>query len=285
MSMPAADSTASHDQRRDTCIFLLLMWAVAVFSLCLAWGINSLSTDDAMRLVEVRDLLAGQSWFDMTQYRLDAPGGVVSHWSRLVDLPLALIIKSVSIFASTAFAEKVALIAWPTALLLVFLAGVSRLARELGGHAAARLALVLAVLMAPVLQNFRTGAIHHHNVQTRFDDLGVGFFRAHAVAAARCRRCGFPGCVIDRGRTGNGACGRSARQRRRTALDHSRRRLQARDRGLRRCAGRGSGRARCFDGAAGRTISSFIATRFRSAKSARFLSAASVLLCSPRCRG
>jgi hypothetical protein len=176
MSMPAADSTASHDQRRDARIFLLLMWAVAVFSLCLAWGINSLSTDDAMRLVEVRDLLAGQRWFDMTQYRLDGPSGVVSHWSRLVDLPLALIIKSVSIVASTAFAEKVALVVWPTALLLVFMAGVSRLARELGGHAAARLALVLAVLMAPVLQNFRTGAIHHHNVQLTLMIWALAFF-------------------------------------------------------------------------------------------------------------
>jgi len=165
MSLPAAASGPCPDQHRDTRNVLLLMWAVAVFSLCLASGIDSLSTDDAMRLVEVRDLLAGQNWFDMTQYRLDPPGGVATHWSRLIDLPLALMIKSVSPFASTAVAEKVALIVWPTALLLVFLAGVERLARELAGHAAARLALVLAVLMVPVLQNFRTGAIHHHNVQ------------------------------------------------------------------------------------------------------------------------
>jgi len=164
MSLPAATSAASQE-RRDSRNVLLLMWAVAVFSLCVASGINSLSTDDAMRLVEVRDLLAGQSWFDMTQYRLDPPAGVVSHWSRLVDLPLALIVKSASLFASTEFAENLALIVWPTALLLVFLAGVARLARELAGYAAARLALVLAVLMAPVLQNFRTGAIHHHNLQ------------------------------------------------------------------------------------------------------------------------
>ena len=176
MSLPAASSGACHDQQRDTRNFLLLMWAVAVFSLCIASGINSLSTDDAMRLVEVRDLLAGQSWFDMTQYRLDPPGGVASHWSRLIDLPLALIIKSTSLFAATAFAEKFALIVWPTALLLMFLAGISRLARELAGDAAARLALVLAVLMVPVLQNFRTGAIHHHNVQLVLLVWALAFF-------------------------------------------------------------------------------------------------------------
>ncbi len=46
-------------------------------------------TDDAMRLVEVRDLLAGQGWYDNVQYRFLPPGGVPSHWSRLVDAPIA----------------------------------------------------------------------------------------------------------------------------------------------------------------------------------------------------
>ena len=31
-------------------------------------------SDDAMRLVQVRDLLAGQGWFDMVQHRLMPPG-------------------------------------------------------------------------------------------------------------------------------------------------------------------------------------------------------------------
>ena len=44
--------------------------------------------DDVLRLVEVRDLIAGQGWFDLTQHRLDAPnGGVGREWSRLGDLP------------------------------------------------------------------------------------------------------------------------------------------------------------------------------------------------------
>jgi len=165
MSLSLIYPEIPRDPRNDTRNFLLLVWAVTVFSLYMSSGINSLSTDDAMRLVEVRDLLAGQSWFDMTQYRLDPPAGVATHWSRLIDLPLALMIKSGSMFLSTALAEKIALIVWPTTLLLVFLAGVSCLARELGGHAAARMALVLSVLMAPVLQHFRSGAIQHHNIQ------------------------------------------------------------------------------------------------------------------------
>jgi hypothetical protein len=156
---------APRDPRNGIRNFLLLMWAVTVFSLFMSFGIDSLSTDDAMRLVEVRDLLAGQSWFDMAQYRLDPPAGVATHWSRLIDLPLALMIKSGSMLLPPALAEKIVLIVWPTTLLLVFLAGISRLARELAGHTAARMALIFSVLMAPVLQNFRAGAVHHHNVQ------------------------------------------------------------------------------------------------------------------------
>lgn len=166
-SLTARDTVrdTGRDSWRDTRNVLLLVWALAVLSLAVSLGINSVSTDDAMRLVEVRDLLAGQHWFDMTQYRLDPPAGVVSHWSRLIDLPLALLIKAGSLFLPTAAAEKAVLIAWPTGLLLIFLAGIARLAQQLAGLAAARVALVLSVLMAPVLQDFRTGAIHHHNVQ------------------------------------------------------------------------------------------------------------------------
>jgi hypothetical protein len=175
MSVVAA-SSAPDENQRGTGHFLLLVWAVAVLSLAVGSGINTLSTDDATRLVEVRDFLAGQNWFDMTQYRLDPPAGVVTHWSRLLDLPIALIVKSVSLAASAGLAEKIALIVWPSALLLLLLAGLARLARELSGETAARLAIVLAVLMAPVLQNFRTGAIHHHNIQIVLLIWALAFF-------------------------------------------------------------------------------------------------------------
>ena len=39
----------------------MLIWCVAVVTLVATSGINSVSTDDAMRLVEVRDFLAGQT--------------------------------------------------------------------------------------------------------------------------------------------------------------------------------------------------------------------------------
>ena len=45
-----------------------------------------------MRLVQVRDLLQGQGWFDVFLHRMNAPYGLAMHWSRLVDGPLALLV-------------------------------------------------------------------------------------------------------------------------------------------------------------------------------------------------
>jgi hypothetical protein len=65
-------------------------WAVALLCLAVALALavpvrsglfDAMATDDAMRLVEVRDLLAGQAWFDLTQHRLDPPQGSLMHWS------------------------------------------------------------------------------------------------------------------------------------------------------------------------------------------------------------
>lgn len=165
MSVSTLTAAAARALQSETRILLLMIWAVAVFSLAMSFGMTSLSPDDAMRLVQVRDLLAGQSWLDLTQYRLDPPQGVVTHWSRLVDLPLALMIGAFKLAVPQATAEKITLALWPAALLFAYLAGVAQAARALTGEAAARIALVFAVLMAPVLQHFRIDSIHHHNVQ------------------------------------------------------------------------------------------------------------------------
>jgi hypothetical protein len=193
MVLPANHPGASRDSRSQTRILLWLIWCVAVLTLGVAFGMGSLSPDDAMRLVEVRDLLAGQNWFDLTQYRLDPPNGVVTHWSRLVDLPLAVLIQAGKTLLPEALAEQIAMAVWPAALLLAFLAGISQFARDLAGETAARVALVFAALMAPVLQHFRPGSIHHHNVQLVLIIWSLAFFvrmpsrpRDSAIAGILC---------------------------------------------------------------------------------------------------
>src|SRR5262245_15360089 len=104
--------------------------AGALFALCLhaMGGFPTLpaaadDNDSLLRLVEVRDLIGGQGWFDLHQYRMGPQGGFVMHWSRVVDAPIAAIILLVSAFTGTmAIGEFAALLAWPTLLMTAALA-------------------------------------------------------------------------------------------------------------------------------------------------------------------
>jgi hypothetical protein len=126
---------------------------------------DALSTDDAMRLVEVRDLIGGQGWFDLFQYRLDPPGTSM-HWSRLIDTPLAALILLLKPLLGMRGAEAATLYFWPALLLAVALALIAAIARQMSNNVNATVAaVVLAVLSFPALVHFRAGAIDHHNVQ------------------------------------------------------------------------------------------------------------------------
>ena len=121
--------------------------------------------DDTMRLVVVRDLLAGQSWFDTTQYRLGLAGGTQMHWSRFIDLPIANLISFFSLFTGQQQAEALALAVWPCFLVIpvLFCAGLA--GYRLGGTAAMHATLILTAVLLVSLNRFKPGAIDHHNVQ------------------------------------------------------------------------------------------------------------------------
>jgi hypothetical protein len=127
---------------------------------------DAMSTDDTMRLVEVRDLINGQGWFDLRQYRLDPPG-VLMHWSRVIDLPLAASMLVLKPLIGAHSAEAATLFVWPLLLLAVALALVVAIARQMsdGGVTSQIAALALAMLAQPALVHFRPGAIDHHNAQ------------------------------------------------------------------------------------------------------------------------
>jgi hypothetical protein len=127
---------------------------------------DAMSTDDAMRLVEVRDLINGQGWFDLWQYRLDPPG-VLMHWSRVIDLPLTVSILLLKPLIGMHNAEAVTLFLWPLLLFAVALGLVVAIARQAsdGAVTSQLAAAVLAVLAAPALVHFRPSGIDHHNAQ------------------------------------------------------------------------------------------------------------------------
>jgi len=150
---------------------VLIAWA-AVAATALFGGAPTfaqMETDDYMRLVETRDWLAGQGWFDLTQYRLDPPAGVVMHWSRLLDVPLAAFIRALTPFAGREAAEWATATLWPVLLFLptLALAGrlTQRLAGEVSGITAALSGVLLVATAGPVLVHFHPGSLDHHNLQ------------------------------------------------------------------------------------------------------------------------
>ncbi|UHC18035.1 hypothetical protein LRS73_09410 [Methylobacterium currus] len=120
-------------------------------------------TDDAMRLVQVRDLLAGQSWFDLAQHR--HAGAPPMHWSRLVDAPIAGLILLARPLAGPALAEGIAAAAWPLMLLGLYAAILYRGVRRVFGWRAAAFALFAGTQSIFVAGLFAPGRIDHHNVQ------------------------------------------------------------------------------------------------------------------------
>ena len=122
--------------------------------------------DSLLRLVEVRDLIAGQGWFDLHQYRMGVDGGFLMHWSRLVDAPIAAIILLVTaITGSQAAGETAALIAWPFALYALTLYLLLRIGRLVGGDEATFPLFIIGGATLYYTGIFAPGAIDHHNVQ------------------------------------------------------------------------------------------------------------------------
>lgn len=167
MSSPATASTPL--DRRDW-LWLLAIWGIAATTLVLRSFIGDpdgplfSDTDDAMRMVVVRDFLNGQNWYDTIQHRLNTPFGADIHWSRLVDLPLAALLFLAGLVLPAPAAMQAAGIIWPLLLLFALLWISARTTLELAGREALLPALVLPILSPAVLAEFMPGRADHHNV-------------------------------------------------------------------------------------------------------------------------
>lgn len=121
--------------------------------------------DDFLRLVEVRDLIGGQHWFDLTQYRLDPPVGTPMHWSRLVDAPLALVILALRPLLGQYNAETVALVLVPMVTLGCVMALAMRIAARFFAAETVLLTGMCATLVPATLAQLNPLRIDHHGWQ------------------------------------------------------------------------------------------------------------------------
>jgi hypothetical protein len=151
-----------------TCVWLLIINASILMPM------NFRDPDDALRLAQVRDLLNGQSWFDLTQYRLLPPQGVPMHWSRIVDLPLATMLFLLTPLIGQFAAERTTLIAVPLLELLALFALIYAICRAVALHrGTALIAVALLATSVTVLVQFAPMRIDHHGTQILFGGLAV----------------------------------------------------------------------------------------------------------------
>jgi hypothetical protein len=122
-SEEAARMTDSTDRLNDLVarhwrLLVLLFWlATVAYMIVNRWsairGFALGDTDDNMRMMQVRALLAGQGWYDLRQYRMNPPYGADIHWSRLVDLPIAGLKLAFTPLFGGRIAEQIAVAAAP----------------------------------------------------------------------------------------------------------------------------------------------------------------------------
>lgn len=183
MSMPAV---AALDEPRialpKQLLALRWLWCLAAVALLLvrafAGGKTDLAlslgdTDDATRLVEVKALIASGAWFDMKLASIGGAEPLVSHWSRLIDAPLALLLMGLGLVTTPENALLLTRIIWPSLLLLVFFRLLVGEAEARAGMAAGAVCLVLAVTCLTGLFQFRPGRIDHHNAMILGTVIGL----------------------------------------------------------------------------------------------------------------
>ncbi|MEH6790158.1 hypothetical protein [Parasphingorhabdus sp.] len=149
---------------------LLLIW-LAVSAVLILVSHGRIATgigwdpDDQLRMVQLRDWLGGQSWFDTTQYRIGQPDSQPMHWPRWVELPLALVFLAVRPWLDATSAETAAMVIVPLITLGMMMWLMLKIAEPLFGRAVALLAAALTATAVPVIAQIRPMRVDHHGWQ------------------------------------------------------------------------------------------------------------------------
>lgn len=130
-------------------------------------------TDDALRLLQVRDWLNGQSFFDVNQYRVNPPFGGPMHWSRIPDFPIAALILLARPWVGYANAEIFACTVVPLLLLGATAWALHRMAKLIAGANVALGAVALLLSSPSILIQFMPLRIDHHGWQIMMGTLAV----------------------------------------------------------------------------------------------------------------
>jgi len=131
-------------------------------------GGHLIGFDDQVRMVQVLDWVNGGGWYDRTIMRANPPEGFTTIWSRIVDIPLALVIVVAQQFVSQKIAVLVAASVVPLAELAILFGVAPYFVRPLVGKEKSRL-IVLFLIFTSLLNvkyfsasGFLLGEASHH---------------------------------------------------------------------------------------------------------------------------
>lgn len=187
---PSTDFTITRSRGGD--VFIVAVGFLVALALCWSrvvdiWTTgNFYDSDDAMRVSQVRDFIAGQGWYDLHAWRLDPPNGSFMHWSRVVDAPLALLMRFCAMIVPGEAGERLARILFPLLLQLGLLATMAWIGRLLAGSRGVAPAVALTVLSGFMFGQFVPGRVDHHAPQILLLMLMLGAMLA-ALDPARAR--------------------------------------------------------------------------------------------------
>ena len=151
-----------------------LVWLVVALALLLQhWPQTAetlLDTDDAMRLVQLRDLARTARALGLVRPASVADSAAVRRRHALVAADRCRARRSALVFrmfVEPPDAERLMRAWWPLLWLMPTIAGMAAIAWRIAGREAAMVALLLAMVGVPAYQQFTPGRIDHHNVRSR----------------------------------------------------------------------------------------------------------------------
>ncbi len=160
-------------------IAAVLIVVVIFLKNIMSLGLIGGDIDDTIRLVQIKDYLAGQSWFNTDQYRMGLVGGTDMHWSRIPDIPIIVLTYIFDLFMPQERALIWAYSVWPplSAFVLIYgcFIGAKHWAHDNASSKIKIFILCLLGLFVMTFHRFAPGSIDHHNLQLGFLGLCVGF--------------------------------------------------------------------------------------------------------------
>ncbi len=156
-------------------VWIYFVWCFLVYPDSYILHGNFVDPDDYMHLVQTLDWLKGQHWFDLVQHRLNPPDGTPMHYSRLYELPLAILIAPLRQWLGDIGAATVAAAVWPLIALAIYFMVVRWAARPFLDEDWVNITSYISLFAIYIMLEFMPGRADHHGTEALLIAAVFGF--------------------------------------------------------------------------------------------------------------